>query len=146
MHQLKETVHVKRQFARYHAAEEVLVRSAQSQRLDNFCGSGWVAVGDAALTFDPLSSEGIAKAVDDGKSVAAAICKYLGGDSAGMEDYCNNLSDKYAQHLIARTGYYRLEQRWNNSEFWGRRQMDTLFRYGHPTNTIELCFTKSCST
>jgi 2-polyprenyl-6-methoxyphenol hydroxylase-like FAD-dependent oxidoreductase len=137
-HQLKATVHVKRQFARYRAAEEFLVRLAQSQRLDKFCGSDWVAVGDAAVTFDPLSSEGIAKAIDDGNSVAAAICKYLGGDSAGMRDYCSNLSDKYAKHLTARTGYYRLEQRWGQSEFWGKRQLDPVFLPRGPTKAIEL--------
>ncbi len=35
---------------------------AQTRRLDRFAGPGWLAVGDSATTFDPLSSQGLVKA------------------------------------------------------------------------------------
>ena len=41
---------------------------------------GWLAVGDAAIAFDPLTSQGIAKALDHGKRAAASIAAYLAGD------------------------------------------------------------------
>ena len=33
------------------------IRTARSQRLNKIQGSGWLAVGDAAMSYDPLSSE-----------------------------------------------------------------------------------------
>jgi hypothetical protein len=44
------------------------VRTARTQRLDQPTGEGWLAVGDAAMSFDPLSSEGISKGLVGEKS------------------------------------------------------------------------------
>ena len=35
--------------------------AAQTRRLDCFAGPGWLAVGDSATTFDPLSSQGLVR-------------------------------------------------------------------------------------
>lgn len=37
--------------------------AANTSRLDQFCGQGWCAIGDAAMCFDPLSSQGSFKAM-----------------------------------------------------------------------------------
>ncbi|MDQ3929057.1 MAG: tryptophan 7-halogenase, partial [Chloroflexota bacterium] len=39
---------------------------AQSARLESFAGEGWLATGDAAISFDPLSSQGIMTALFGG--------------------------------------------------------------------------------
>src|SRR5258708_21595579 len=44
------------------ASCQLVIRSARSQRVEPPCGIGWFAVGDAAMAFDPMSSQGIAKA------------------------------------------------------------------------------------
>lgn len=42
------------------------LRVVPSFMLDHAGGSRWLAVGDAAASYDPLSSQGIQKALDDG--------------------------------------------------------------------------------
>ena len=41
-------------------------------------------VGDAAMAFDPLASEGIAKALNGGRRAAASIAAYLAGDASSL--------------------------------------------------------------
>jgi 2-polyprenyl-6-methoxyphenol hydroxylase-like FAD-dependent oxidoreductase len=63
--ELRDTAQVRLRYVGYARTDALLVRSAQSRRLDTLHGPGWVAIGDAATTFDPLTSQGIAKAIDD---------------------------------------------------------------------------------
>ncbi len=42
-------------------------------RLDHFWGPGWIAVGDAALSFDPLSSQGLFNALYSGMKAGQAV-------------------------------------------------------------------------
>ena len=85
---------------RYPLLTRFIVRVARSQRLDRMSGRGWVAVGDAAIVFDPLSSQGIAKGVEHGVQAADAVLAYLDGDDAALE----RLSDRFAMEF---TGYER---------------------------------------
>ena len=39
---------------------------AGSARLDRACGDGWLAIGDAAMSFDPISSHGLLTALATG--------------------------------------------------------------------------------
>lgn len=120
--ELDDAAQIHRRYAAYPRTDAFLVRSAQSRRLDKLHGPRWVAIGDAAMTFDPLSSQGIAKAVEQGAAVASAISHSLAGDGAALADYADGLSGHYAEYLTARAGYYRLEQRWSDTEFWRSRQ------------------------
>lgn len=120
--ELRETTQIRLRYAGYARTDALLVRSAQSRRLDTLHGPGWVAMGDAAMTFDPLTSQGIAKAVEQGGAVAAAIGHCLKGNEFALDEYANALSARYAEYLATRTGYYRLEQRWSAAEFWQSRQ------------------------
>jgi flavin-dependent dehydrogenase len=104
----------------------LLVRSARSQYLERAHGEGWLAVGDAALAFDPLASQGIAKALDHGTRAAAQIASYLAGDGAALERFALQLRSDYAAYEKTRTGYYRLEARWPQSPFWQRRHRATM--------------------
>jgi hypothetical protein len=47
----------------YHPCGTIRGAPANSQRLRDFCGDAWMAVGDAAQAYDPLSSHGIYKAL-----------------------------------------------------------------------------------
>ena len=58
---------------RHRQAALVRVWSAETSALRNVFGVGWVAVGDAACAFDPLSSLGICNALESGRSAADAI-------------------------------------------------------------------------
>jgi flavin-dependent dehydrogenase len=120
--ELRQTGQVGRHYAGYGRTDALFVRSAQSRRLDTLRGPGWVAIGDAAMTFDPLSSLGIAKAVDQGGAMAAVLGRHLNSSAPVLDEYVDDLSARYAQYLATRTGYYRLEQRWSDAEFWQSRQ------------------------
>ena len=60
-------------------ASPVCVTPANSQHADPPIGKGWVAVGDAAQAYDPLSSTGISNGLRHGLAVARAIASHLDG-------------------------------------------------------------------
>jgi flavin-dependent dehydrogenase len=100
---------------------EVSVWSARSQRLARVTGERWLAAGDAASAFDPLSSAGILKALYTGKIAAFAVLDLLGGNPCGFERYRAHVEGGYAAYLTTRTWFYNEERRWPNAPFWSRR-------------------------
>jgi flavin-dependent dehydrogenase len=96
--------------------------SANSQRLDQVAGNGWAAAGDAAMTFDPLSSAGILKALRSGKFTSFVAADYLLHGKHSGARYETLAAEEYAAYREAKTTYYRLEDRWPASAFWQRRR------------------------
>jgi flavin-dependent dehydrogenase len=100
----------------------VVVRAARSRSLRPAAGHGWLAVGDAACAFDPLSSQGVLKALRSGIFAAYAAGDLLArGDTAGMERYRRFVAGEFAGYLRTRARYYAEERRWPDREFWRRR-------------------------
>jgi flavin-dependent dehydrogenase len=100
-----------------------IVRAAHSQRLSDFGGDGWLAAGDAACTFDPLSSQGILKALRTGKIASFAVLDGLDGRGASsLARYEQLLAAEYSQYLETRAWFYGQEGRWPESAFWARRR------------------------
>jgi flavin-dependent dehydrogenase len=95
--------------------------AAYSHRLDPLAGEGWLAAGDAATTFDPLSSQGIFKALRSGLLASFAILDYFKGNRAGLTRYAAALAREYESYLETRLEYYGRERRWPHSPFWQRR-------------------------
>jgi flavin-dependent dehydrogenase len=96
--------------------------AAQSQRLSRATGPGWVAAGDAASTFDPLSSQGILKALRSGKLASFVAIDWLQGMAGAQARYERTLAAEYEQYHATKIWFYGLEQRWRASPFWRRRQ------------------------
>src|SRR5258708_19661440 len=69
------------------ASCQLVIRSARSQRVEPPCGIGWFAVGDAAMAFDPMSSQGIAKALDHGKRAPPDIASHPPPDPSPMPSF-----------------------------------------------------------
>jgi flavin-dependent dehydrogenase len=84
-------------------------------------GEGWLAVGDAAAAYDPVSSYGITSALAGGLQAAQAIKLALEGDDQGVENYAAQICSIYAGYLESRAAYYGMERRWPDSPFWSRR-------------------------
>jgi flavin-dependent dehydrogenase len=99
----------------------VNVWSAQSHKLAPATGSDWIATGDAALSFDPLSAQGILKALRSGKLASFVAIDCLEGRPASRHRYEKLLDGEFERYLGMRTSYYRQEQRWPASPFWARR-------------------------
>lgn len=95
--------------------------AAGTSRLDQLSGEGWLAAGDAAISLDPLSSQGILNAVYSGMIAAHATVAHLGGDRAALAGYRQRLGGIFATYLSRRRDYYQQEQRWADRPFWQRR-------------------------
>ena len=106
----------------YKRPDEVRVRAAGSSLLTRPTGDGWIAVGDAAAAFDPLSSHGIGSALAGGIWAARAVAATLAGDETAFAAYSERVFASYACYLWERHAYYADEQRWPDSPFWRRRQ------------------------
>ena len=81
----------------------------------------WLLVGDAAMTWDPLSGQGICKALESGMRAARAIDRALDGETRSLEDYAQWTRDRFGSYLQSRAKYYRAERRWPDAPFWRRR-------------------------
>jgi flavin-dependent dehydrogenase len=104
-------------------AEAVIIRSASSRRLEPVTGDDWLAAGDSASRFDPLSSQGIVKALRSGIFASYAISDLLErGDHDGLKRYSRYVCEEFKSYSEIRQKYYREEKRWPASEFWLRRQ------------------------
>jgi flavin-dependent dehydrogenase len=104
-------------------AEHVIIRSASSRRLEPVTGDDWLAAGDSASRFDPLSSQGIVKALRSGIFASYAITDLLErGDQNGLKRYSRYVCEEFKSYSEIRQKYYREEKRWPASEFWQRRQ------------------------
>lgn len=103
-----------------------ILRAAGSQRLSHFGGDGWLAAGDAACTFDPLSSQGILKALRTGKIASFIALGALEGldnlAASSLARYEQLLAAEYRQYLEGRAWFYGQERRWPESPFWASRQ------------------------
>jgi hypothetical protein len=97
----------------YEFAEPARIVPAHSGRFKYCSGSNWIAVGDAAMTFDPLSGQGTAKTLD---SSYQAVRRILNQDD--YEAVCNRMWGRFLQQ---RAEFYGAERRWANKEFWSRR-------------------------
>jgi hypothetical protein len=99
------------------------VALAYSSRLWRPSGKGWMAVGDAAATFDPLSSQGIAFALESGLRAAGTLLTAATHTEGPFAEYESWVESTYHTFLDNRSRYYKQEQRWPDSPFWQRRSV-----------------------
>jgi flavin-dependent dehydrogenase len=96
---------------------------AFSACLNPLYGRDWIAVGDAAASYDPLSSSGIPRALDSGIRAARAVCQYL---TRRQQDelctYNEYIQATFERYIGDRQRVYKMERRWPRSRFWMRRQ------------------------
>src|SRR5262249_20002213 len=75
---------------------------ASSSYLYRAHGANWLAVGDAAMTFDPLSSQGIINAMTSGMESGRLALQALAGDQTALGVHQSNLARQYATFLEQR--------------------------------------------
>ncbi|MBM7119326.1 tryptophan 7-halogenase [Archangium primigenium] len=101
--------------------EPLLARPAPVARLDRPWGEDWLAVGDAACTLDPLSSQGISQALRSALLAAEALRRHFRGVPDALPAYAATLTRQFEGHLQGRAAYYGLERRWPTAPFWSHR-------------------------
>jgi flavin-dependent dehydrogenase len=127
MEALKSTKHVQRVLGADVQCEERMVRSAVTVRLDAVYGEGWIAAGDSAAAYDPLSGCGIVHALRSGIVAAFATGDALcHGDRSGLKRYAAMVRAQVAGFEQARCEQYAREERWKDRPFWQRRQGSAL--------------------
>lgn len=102
--------------------EALLSRPVSSSVLDTPAGKDWLAAGDAASTYDPISSQGIYKALSDGLAAGRAIASALQGDQTQLQSWPDFIAGRFREYLSMRDHFYSLERRWPESAFWKRRR------------------------
>ena len=107
--------------------KSVSVRSASSY-FRKPVGDKLLFVGDAAHCFDPLSSQGIWKAMESGLEAADAIGSHLRQHRSGLGKYSVYCLREFTRYWQMRQMLYSLEQRWAKAPFWARRQNSPVLR------------------
>lgn len=101
---------------------------AFSELLQPCAGEGWLAIGDAAASFDPLSSQGLYKALNSAQLADTVIA----GNTV-EHLYQSNLQNEFIEFLTDRVSVYGREKRWLSNEFWLRRSIPPELFSTHST-------------
>lgn len=116
----------KKSLSRLHNCKIRGVSTAVTQRCgfaysENLFGRGWLASGDAAVSYDPLSSYGITSAMGSGYYASCAILESLSGAEDGMQLYADIISESFAGCVTMTVQGYGWERQWPEFDFWKRR-------------------------
>lgn len=96
--------------------------AAHSGFLTHPVGPGWISVGDAMASFDPLASAGISNALGDALAAIPVILRWLNEHSLKpAETYARRANSGIDRFLRERRIQYSRESRWLDQPFWGIR-------------------------
>ncbi|ABX03476.1 MAG TPA: FAD-dependent oxidoreductase [Herpetosiphon sp.] len=94
---------------------------ASSSRLDRCYGNGWLAIGDAAMSYDPLAAHGITVGLTSARDAAQSLIAANQGSVAALHGYGHQLEQAWQAYRQLRQQIYAQEQRWPNRPFWQPR-------------------------
>jgi flavin-dependent dehydrogenase len=104
-----------------HTEPALTVCSAATQFVE--CGGiRWLSVGDAASSWDPLSSAGITMGLRMGIEASRAIQASLAGDPDSVRCYIHSIRSRMRWYLDEKANQYAVEERWSEEPFWKRRR------------------------
>lgn len=105
--------------------------SANSTRLEQVIGKQWVALGDAAMSFDPLSSQGMFNAMTNAMQLQKLLISinFIKDLDTGKMEHFNMLYSQQIQqvwnhYLKHKNFFYSTETRWKEAPFWKRRSIN----------------------
>lgn len=105
----------------YSCSEAPRGTDASTAWLEVAAGPGWLAIGEAAVSFDPLSARGVASALHAGMQAGHAVHATLGGDTGAIGRHLLHQRAVTCNYLHQLRNVYSWERRWPRSEFWRRR-------------------------
>jgi flavin-dependent dehydrogenase len=79
---------------------------ASSAILSQGAGDGWIAVGDAAIAFDPVTSQGLTSALATSVVAAGAILSPRGLDDESSRIYSDAIAATFAHSEVGRAAVY----------------------------------------
>jgi flavin-dependent dehydrogenase len=98
-------------------------RDARTGARRRVAGRSWLAIGDAALSVDPLSGDGTRLAFESAQQAAAAAIRFArNGDEEGLADYAAWCRDTEQRLLLQRrSAYAAVDPAFRHELFWRRR-------------------------
>lgn len=98
---------------------KVIGGNSNSSKPTKVTGENWLALGDAAIAFDPLSSHGITNAIYTAMLAAHTIEQIqIDGNRNALENYQETIDQIFDQYLSSKNQLYLSEKRWKDSAFW----------------------------
>ncbi|HEX5553440.1 MAG TPA: tryptophan 7-halogenase, partial [Chitinophagaceae bacterium] len=94
------------------------IKSAATGHLVEVYGENWLAVGDAAYSYDPVSSYGMTAALGSGYYAGNAIADCMSGSKIALPAYHHTLEKAFSGYLPLWRRQYMQEMRWPGSPFW----------------------------
>jgi flavin-dependent dehydrogenase len=119
---VRRTCYLARQLGTDAGGERIVARRIRSSILDRVSGPDWLAIGDAACSYDPLMARGIHDALNDGVEAGRLASARLGGDTAALDSHRVAVVRRFDEYLAVRNWFYRLENRWPEASFWVNRR------------------------
>ena len=102
---------------------DIDLRLSPSAILSCVIGSNWLAVGDAASSYDSITSAGITKALQQGLAAGKAIVQlFTENNEDALKTYQQDIFTAFNEYLKLHQTLYHTEQRFSESRFWQRRQ------------------------
>jgi flavin-dependent dehydrogenase len=103
---------------------KVRIFAAGPTLVERVAGSSWLLIGDAASTVDPISSQGIQKAITSALAAGVVVETILTRPEqagAAIEFYQDREEATYRLHVGSLASLYSREARFSDHPFWMRR-------------------------
>ena len=97
------------------------IMASGTSYLEKPYGKNWLAVGDAAFSYDPISSYGITSALASGFYGGHAIAAKLNMEEDAFITYRYIIENGAKSYLNKLVHQYNMEQRWSDSVYWKNR-------------------------
>lgn len=92
---------------------KVVGYDASSTLAQNVGGAHWMAIGDAAMSFDPLSSHGVTNAIWTANRVAKIIVQASGSlPESEVADYQRQIEEIFHGYSKAKAELYKQKDQW----------------------------------
>lgn len=86
-------------------------------------GSNWMAIGDAASSFDPVAAQGIHKGLSDGIMTETKVTSFFNDGDYVSNSFSGLIRQRYQGYQQNRQQTYGREQRWPHAPFWFNRRV-----------------------
>ena len=99
--------------------QEPEVALIESGFLAHMSGEAWLAIGDSAMTFDPLSSHGLTSAIE--QAIEASEIVSSGADQSAISAFDAKRTRLFDKYDMQRFRLYRSVERFSDKKFWQAR-------------------------
>ena len=135
--EFEKTVHIRPRLAGLELCEPLRLMPAATEVSNSLGSSNWLAIGDSALSFDPLSSQGIYRALQSGLLAGEHIQAFWKSRRTALAELSVWAQKTFNVYWEKRRTHYQRERRWPDSTFWRRRQ-NAILKHFENQNHSEL--------